>query len=100
MEFAERSHWTAKFGAYSRFRSETSTRLRRRLLLVLLIIISNSLFIQPFHDTIMKSPPARRRCENHMVGESTIREIRPSGDGEETASQHLFMQEDDMASWL
>ncbi|KAL2556965.1 Transcription factor PIF1 [Forsythia ovata] len=34
------------------------------------------------------------------TGESTIREIRPSGSGEEMATQHLFIQEDEMASWL
>ncbi|KAL2551944.1 hypothetical protein Fot_05563 [Forsythia ovata] len=47
-----------------------------------------------------RTEKTRRRCKKHITGESTIREIRSSDSGEETTSQHLFMHEDKMASWL
>nr|UOF76177.1 phytochrome interaction factor 1 [Fraxinus mandshurica] len=39
-------------------------------------------------------------ADREAAEQSTIRATRPKGGGEEIASQHLFMQEDEMAPWL
>ena len=49
------------------------------------------------HRPLRKPPPARNSGDEIPAGPSAAREVRPEV---ESCNQHLFMQEDEMISWL